>query len=157
VDRSLVEELGLPPIDQVGYVVRDLESAISTFAAIFGPFQTMLSPLEGTSYRGEKSDVTLRMGFGRSGPLEIELIEPLTAGSPHREVLDQRGEGIHHVRFSVPDLDPPLAGLEALGFASIWSHELPEIPARWSYLEGPSGRGGALIELYQGPVVAGSG
>ena len=153
MDRSLVEELGLPSIDQVGYVVRDLERAIETYGAIFGPFQTMLSPLEGTNYRGQKSDVTLKMGFGRSGPLEIELIEPVTAGSPHREALDQRGEGVHHIRFSVRDLDPPLAGLEKLGFVSIWSHEMPEIPARWAYLEGPSDRGGALIELYQGPAV----
>ena len=114
---------------------------------------TMLSPLEGTNYRGQKSDVTLKMGFGRSGPLEIELIEPVTAGSPHREVLEKRGEGVHHVRFSVPDLDPLFAGLEELGFVNIWSHEMPEIPARWAYLEGPSDQGGALIELYQGPAV----
>ncbi len=153
MDRSLVEELGLPPIDQVGYVVRDLERAIETFGAIFGPFQTMLSSLEGANYRGQPTDVTLKMGFGRSGPLEIELIEPVTAGSPHREALDQRGEGVHHIRFSVSDLDPPLEALQELGFVDIWSHEMPEIPARWAYLEGPSQQGGALVELYQGPFV----
>jgi catechol 2,3-dioxygenase-like lactoylglutathione lyase family enzyme len=151
VEPSLVEKLGLPPIDQVGYVVRDLERAIATFGAVFGPFQTMVSELHGTNHRGRPSDVTLKMAFGRSGPLEIELIEPVTGGSPHRDVLEERGEGVHHIRFKVADLDPPLAGLEALGFGVIWSHSMPELPARWAYLEGPVEQGGALIELYEPP------
>ncbi|MEE2663364.1 MAG: VOC family protein [Myxococcota bacterium] len=151
MEQSLVDKLGLPPIDQVGYVVRDLDRAIETFGAVFGPFQTMVSELQGTNHRGQKSDVTLKMGFGSSGPLEIELIEPVTGGSPHRDVLEQRGEGVHHIRFQIPDLDPPLAGLEELGFRVIWSHEMPELPARWAYLEGPSDQGGALIEIYQPP------
>ncbi len=152
MEQSLVEKLGLPPIDQVGYVVRDLDRAVATFGAVFGPFQTMVSELEGTNYRGKKSDVTLKMGFGRSGPFEIELIQPVTPGSPHQEALDQNREGVHHIRFTIPDLDPPLAGFRELGFEIIWSHEMPEIPARWAYLEGPSDQGGALIELYEPPV-----
>ena len=151
METSLVEKLGLPSIDQVGYVVRDLERAIATFGAVFGPFHTMVSELHGTNHRGRSSDVTLKMGFGRSGPLEIELIEPVTGGSPHLDVLEQRGEGVHHIRFKVDDLDPPLAGLAELGFEVIWSHSMPELPARWAYLDGPADQGGALIELYEPP------
>ena len=67
--------------------------------------------------------------------------------SPHREMLERHGEGIHHIRFSVEDVDPPLAKLIGLGFQPIWSHELPQFRARWVYLEAPADTGGALIEL----------
>ena len=150
MSRDIAQALGLPPIDQVAYVVRNLDRAIETFGAIFGDFTTMEQELKGTVYRGSKTDMTLRIGFGRSGPVEIELIEPVSGAGPHREALDKRGEGVHHIRFRVDDLDPAIEKLEALGFRVIWSHEMPEFSARWAYLEEPE-KGGALVELLQMP------
>lgn len=151
MSQDIAKQVGLPPVDQVGYVVHDLDRAMETFGAIFGEFTTMESDLEGALYRGRPCDVKLRMGFGRSGPIEIELIEVISGESPHSEVLEKHGEGVHHVRFRVDDLDAPLEKLKALGFEVIWYHEMPEIPARWAYLEGPFRHGGALIELLQMP------
>ena len=150
---SLAAQLGLPPIDQVGYVVRDLDRALETFGPIFGPFQRMESPLEGTNFRGRPSDVTLRMAFGRSGPVEIELIEWVSGESPHKEALDAGREGVHHVRFKVDDLAGHQARLEARGFAVVWSHAFSGSDIAWAYLEGPAGQGAALVELYQNPHV----
>jgi hypothetical protein len=149
---DIAGELGLPPIDQVAWIVRDLDKAIETFGAIFGPFTTLESALEGCSYRGRKADVSMRIGFGRSGPLEIELIQPVSGESPHFELLEKYGEGVHHVRFRVDDLAEPRAKLEALGFEVIWAHEMPDIHTRWAYLEAPPERGGALIELLEMPA-----
>ena len=148
---DLAAALGLPPIDQVGYVVRDLDQALATFAPLFGPFTTMETALEGTNHRGRPSDVTLRMAFGRSGPLEIELIEWVSGDSPHKEALDAGHEGVHHVRFRVDDLAGFRSRLEARGFTVVWSHAFPEADIAWAYLEGPSERGAAMIELYQNP------
>jgi hypothetical protein len=150
--ESLAAELGLPPIDQVGYVVRDLDRALETFGPIFGPFRTMETPLTGTNYRGRPSDVTLRMAFGRSGPLEIELIEWVSGESPHKEALDAGREGVHHIRFRIPsDLPTFQERLEGKGFRVVWSHGFPGSGIEWAYLEGPAGQGGAMIELYQNP------
>ncbi|MGH0028911.1 MAG: VOC family protein [Myxococcota bacterium] len=148
---DLAAELGLPPIDQVGYVVRDLDRALATFAPMFGPFTTMDTALEGTNHRGRPSDVALRMAFGRSGPLEIELIEWVSGECPHKEALDAGREGVHHVRFRVDDLAGVRARLEAKGFAVVWSHGLPGSGIEWAYLEGPAEQGAAMIELYQNP------
>jgi catechol 2,3-dioxygenase-like lactoylglutathione lyase family enzyme len=150
--RSIAEELGLPPLDQVAWIVRDLDKAIETFGALFGEFTTMDSDLKGCSYRGRTADVSLRIGFGRSGPIEIELIQPVSGESPHRELLEKYGEGVHHIRFRVDDLDVPMAKLQALGFEVIWSHEMPAIDTRWAYLEAPKHQGGALVELLQMPA-----
>jgi methylmalonyl-CoA/ethylmalonyl-CoA epimerase len=148
VGRDIAAKLGLPPVDQVGFVVRDLDRAIETFGAVFGEFHTMETALEGAWYRGRRADVTLRIGFGKSGPLEIELIEVVSGESPHREMLEKHGEGVHHIRFRVDDIDPPLEQLKQLGFEVIWSHEIPQVAAKWAYLEAPPDQGGALIELY---------
>ena len=149
---SLAAEMGLPPIDQVGYVVRDLDKALETYGPIFGPFVKMDSALEGTKYRGESSDVTLRMAFGKSGSMEIELIEWVSGGSPHKEALDAGNEGLHHVRFRVDsDIAAYRARFEEKGFTVVWSHGFEGSDIEWHYLEGPTGQGAAMIELYQNP------
>ena len=148
---DVASQLGLPPIDQVAWIVRDLDKALESFGPLFGEFTRMDSSLEGCQYRGRRADVSLRIAFGRSGPLEIELIEPVSGESPHFELLEKYGEGVHHVRFRVDDLDPPREKLEALGFRVIWAHEMPAIHTRWAYLEAPAGQGGALVELLEMP------
>lgn len=151
MSQALADELGLPPIDQVGYVVRDIDRAVEIYGGIFGEFTRMDSATPGTLYRGERSDVTLKMAFGRSGPIEIELIEWVSGKSPHKEMLDTRGEGVHHVRFRVDDISGYRKKLEERGFLVVWSHSMPELKAEWAYLEGPEGRGGAMIELFAMP------
>jgi methylmalonyl-CoA/ethylmalonyl-CoA epimerase len=149
MNPDLANELGLPPVDQVAWVVYDLDRTLETFTALFGEFQTMEHTIEGANFRGREADVRLKLAFGRSGPLEIELIQVVSGESPHSEMLAKHGEGIHHIRFKLDDIAPPLAKLQELGFAEIWSHAIPQVGARWAYLEGPKEHGGALIELYE--------
>jgi methylmalonyl-CoA/ethylmalonyl-CoA epimerase len=141
-------ELGLPPIDQVSYVVEDMDRALERFEPLFGPFQVMEFTLEGTRYRGRSADVTLKLGFGRSGAIEIELIEVVAGESPHKEFLEKHGEGQHHVRCVVPDLDPVLERAARHGFENIWSHEFPGNGIRFVYLE----RDGIVLELLEGSL-----
>ena len=145
MSESLSGELGLPPIDQVAYVVRDLDRAIERFAPLFGPISTMEIDLEGTLYRGRKSDVSLKLGFGRSGPIEIELIQVVSGESPHTEFLEKHGDGPHHVRCIVPELDPLLKKAEQKGFETIWYHQMPGDGMRFVYLE----REGTVLELIE--------
>jgi hypothetical protein len=64
--------------------------------------------------------VKLEIAFGRSGDLEIELIEWQGGESPHREFIERGGEGMHHVQFRVDDADGWIARLEEVGFRTIW-------------------------------------
>lgn len=146
MSEGVTGELGLPPIDQVSYVVKDLDRALQRFEPLFGSFRVMQFRLEGTRYRGRPSDVTLKLGFGRSGPIEIELIEVVSGESPHVEFLEKHGEGPHHVRCVVPELDPLLERAARHGFEAIWSHEIPGSGYRFVYLE----REGVVLELLEG-------
>jgi methylmalonyl-CoA/ethylmalonyl-CoA epimerase len=112
--------LGLPPADQVGFVVRDLEAAMRLYAPLFGPFTTMDGSVQDADFRGRKADVSLKIAFGHSGPLEIELIEWLSGESPHSEFIQAGREGMHHLRFRVADADAWIAKLRPLGYEAIW-------------------------------------
>ncbi|MDE0950149.1 MAG: VOC family protein [Halioglobus sp.] len=119
-------QLDLPDLNQVGFVVRDLEQALALYEPLFGPF-SMMDPGPMTyDYRGQQEECTMRLAFGKSGDVEIELIEWVAGGCPHKEFLDAGREGMHHLRFIVPDLASAVASAEALGYESIWEKRYGE-------------------------------
>ena len=111
MDHTIREKLDLPPIDQVGFVVRDLDAAIAMYEPLFGPFSTMDSGEFEYDYRGRKDTSSLKLAFGRSGDVEIELIQWVSGGTPHKEFIDAGREGMHHLRFRVDNLDDLVGGV----------------------------------------------
>ena len=81
--------LGLPPIAQIGHVVRDLHATVARYEPLYGPFWFMDGSVTGANYRGRIADVVLDIAFGRSGDLEIELIQWKSGESPHREFIER--------------------------------------------------------------------
>jgi methylmalonyl-CoA/ethylmalonyl-CoA epimerase len=146
-DESL-EALGLPPIDQVGFVVRDLDEALARYAPLFGPFTRMDGSVSGADYRGQEEDVQLDIGFGHSGELEIEFIEWKAGRSPHREFIEQGREGLHHLRSRVESADAWVEKLSDVGYLPIWYKAFsPEIT--FAYLERKGDP--LLLEILQMP------
>jgi len=126
--------LGLPPIDQVGFVVRSLDEAERRYASLFGPFQRIDGSVQGATFRGKKADVKLEILFGHSGDLEIEFIEWQGGESPHSEFIEAGREGMHHVRYRVDDADAWIGKVARVGYLPIWyMHFSPEI--KFAYLE----------------------
>lgn len=143
--RQLLEQgWTLPPPDQIGYVVRDLDLAMAVHTPIFGPFTTMDVALAGAIYRGRPRDCSLRIAYGHAGPLEIELIEPVDGESPHADFLAAGCEGIHHLRFRVDDFHAHITAAARLGYTPIWQHSMDV--ADFAYLEHDRQKG-VLIEL----------
>lgn len=145
---SELQRLGLPPIDQIGFVVRDLASWMTRYDALFGPFQQMQANVTAATYRGRSADVELAIAFGRSGDLEMEFIEWKSGDSPHREFLDSGREGMHHVRFRIDNCPQWMTRLESEGFAVIW-HKVYSADTEFAYLQKPGDS--LIIELLQMP------
>lgn len=118
-------------IAQVCYVVRDLDRAIDTWTRIFraGPFYVADFKLDqGQFYRGRPTTLDVRVAVGYSGSLNIELLQPRhRAPSVFHEILDSRGEGIHHFWWRCDDLDAEIARFAALGFPVIAGGLVPGI------------------------------
>ena len=89
-------------------VVHDIDKAQAFYESIgIGPW-TPYPPL--TEY--EELDVPSREGFVslkyricNLPNLQFQLCEPDDAPSPQRQYLDQKGEGVFHIGFEVPDAD----------------------------------------------------
>ena len=87
-------------------------------------------------YRGQPEQCDLRLAFGKSGDVEIELIEWVSGGSPHKEFIDAGREGMQHLRFIVDNLEEKVAEAGGLGYEAIWGTRFAEGLAV-AYLERP--------------------
>lgn len=148
---SDLASLGLPPIDQVGFVVRSLDEAEERYGALFGPFTRMDGSVEAATYRGREADAKLSLLFGHSGELEIEFIEWHGGESPHREFIEAGREGMHHLRYRVEDTDAWIEKIAAVGYRPIWYKQY-SADTVFAYLEREGDP--LLIEFLQMPSSA---
>ncbi len=104
---ELKTTLSLPPVSQIGVVVRDMEKAVSYFSSLFdiGPFTVYDWTPDKHWVREEPSHLKLRMGKVMWGNVELELIQPLEGESLHTDFLETCGEGLHHLGFNVVNYD----------------------------------------------------
>ncbi len=121
-------------LDHVAIAVRNLEGALEVFRTLFG-----VEPL--------RREVVAEQGVEEAmlpvGGSFVQLLEPLSAGSPVGRFLERRGEGLHHLALAVADLERALAHLEG---ASV---ELIDRVPR-------TGGGGARIAFVHPRAVAGT-
>ena len=87
-------------------VVRVMDRALDHWTRVIkaGPFFVFDVPvLPGQIYRGEPTQVALKVAFGFSGGLLIELLQQTNERpSVFTEMLDRSGEGYHHVMLRIP-------------------------------------------------------
>lgn len=117
-------------ITQICYVVRDLDEAMDKWVKAFraGPFFVAEFKNDGHEYRGQTVTSNVRVGIGYSSSLNIELLQPLSPGpSIHHEILETRGEGVHHFWCRSSDLDAEIAHWESLGCPVVGGGPTPGI------------------------------
>lgn len=131
---NIAQALNLPPVNQVGFVVKDLKQALALYEPLFGDFTVMDIPDMEWDYRGKPETSSLKIAFGKSGDVEIELIEWISGETPHKEFLDAGREGMHHLRFIVDNLEDKVKEAQAHGYRQIWYKRFGEGLAA-SYLE----------------------
>ena len=134
MDNNILSQLELPPVNQVGFVVRDLDKALEAYKPLFGEFVVMDAPDMEWDYRGRPETSSLKIAFGNSGDVEIELIEWVSGETPHKEFLEAGHEGMHHLRFVVDNVEEKVAEAEKFGYQQIWYKRFGEGRAA-SYLE----------------------
>lgn len=147
---SNLADLGLGPIEQVAYIVEDMDLAIPRYEALFGPFTVSEQKLDDCTVRGSSADLEMKMAVNNSSPVEIELIQPVKGDSPWSEHLENHGEGLHHVRFRVTGIDAKLEELGRQGFETLMYKRFgPEVA--FAYVETPAEFGAHIIELLELP------
>jgi methylmalonyl-CoA/ethylmalonyl-CoA epimerase len=135
---------------QVGIVVRDMDTAIKRLSELgIGPFEPKLLPEDAKeTYRGKPFFPAKRVKIqaARIGNMELELIQPLEGGSPHREFLEKYGEGMQHLGFFVDDLKSDVEELKKKDCEVLLTSEFKN-GGGVTYLD--LGAGGLIVELVQ--------
>jgi methylmalonyl-CoA/ethylmalonyl-CoA epimerase len=116
----------LKSINQIGFVVKDLDSTMDAYWRHFGigtwRVYTYGPPLvKQTTYRGRPEDFHMRIGVAEVGNLVFELIQPLDGDSLYKEFLQSAGDGVQHLGLFVDDFDQGIADAAAAGFPVIQS------------------------------------
>ena len=82
-------------LDHVAVLVRDTERALDHFSGHLGLRVTHQERLE---------QPPVLLTWLDAGATAVQLVEPLDADSALGALLAERGEGLHHLCFSVPDV-----------------------------------------------------
>jgi catechol 2,3-dioxygenase-like lactoylglutathione lyase family enzyme len=153
---SNAPEIKLERAVQIGIVVADLERTTQLLTSLFGigPFRFVEWPdRPGAvfSYRGKEELIRIRQAFVQVGHLELELIQPIEGErNAYREFLDEKGGGIHHVLFEVPDIEPVLEKMKQDGVGVLQAGTGIRPGTRWALLD-TQPLVGFLLELRHRP------
>jgi methylmalonyl-CoA/ethylmalonyl-CoA epimerase len=127
-------------IHHVGIAVESLRAALPVFEKLLGRAPDSEEIVE---------DQKVRVATFAVGESRIELLEATSADSPIARFLTKRGQGIHHLTLTVPNLEDSLRHLEHEGVRLI--DREPRRGAgkeRIAFLH-PSSTAGVLIELIE--------
>ncbi|MRI32267.1 hypothetical protein EOPP23_04570 [Endozoicomonas sp. OPT23] len=127
------EQLGLPPVAHIGFVVPDLEKALEQYRPLFGDFQKHEVQLPPLIFHGKEQRSAINVAIGKSGETEIELIQPVSGNAPHHEFIASGGNGMHHLGFFVDDIDAVVEKAKAYGYEDYWSARFGQ--GGWTYLK----------------------
>ena len=123
-------------VSHVGIAVEALSETLPFFRDVLGLQEIPLDDADGASI----------VGLSAGEPL-VELLEAANEESPIARFIARRGPGIHHICFSVEDIDAMLERCRRAGIQLI--DERPRIGAegkRIAFLH-PKSTGGILVEL----------
>jgi len=127
-------------IHHVGIAVESLRAALPVFEKLLG----------GPPHLQENvASQKVRVAVFRLGESRLELLEGTSEDSPITRFISKRGQGIHHLTLTVPNLADALRELERQGIRLI--DREPRLGAgdeRMAFLH-PASTAGVLIELIE--------
>ena len=133
----------------IAVVVRDMDKAIKHYTEIGlcpeGAFRTFDVSAQAT-YKGHLIPLEMRISLARMGDAQLELIEAREGDNPYWDFLKEKGEGMHHLAFTVDDLDTEVAGAAERGVGILLSGSTGR--GGFAYLDSAA-TGGTYIELMQ--------
>jgi methylmalonyl-CoA/ethylmalonyl-CoA epimerase len=133
-------------INHIGIAVRNIDAHRDYYEKTLG------AEFEGTEVVPSQR---VKVAFFAVGGARLELLEPTDEQSPIAKFLEKRGEGVHHIAYSVDNIESRLADLQEAQVRLIDERPRPGAHHMQIAFLHPSSTGGILTELCE-PAVASS-
>mgnify|MGYP001580052190 CR=1 FL=1 len=124
-------------LDHIGIAIKKIETALLFYQNGLG-----LTP-----HIEEVPAMKVRTAKLPAANMVIELVEPLAGEEAVTKFLEKRGQGVHHLCFTVENIKETMKQLEAKGYKPIYAE--PKIGAGGHLVNflSPKDTSGVLIEL----------
>ena len=130
-------------VNHIGIAVRSIDAQRAFYEGALG------AVFEGVE---EVPDQKVRVGFFRVHDVRLELLEPTDPSSTVAAFLEKRGEGLHHVAYTVEGIEERIAELKRSGLRMIDDAPRPGAHhMRIAFLH-PRSTFGVLTELCEPPA-----
>src|SRR5436189_4877355 len=97
-------------VNHIGIAVRSIDAHRAFYEGTLG------AVFEGIE---EVPDQKVRVAFFRVNDVRLELLEPTDSSSTVAVFIEKRGEGLHHVAFTVENIEDRIAELKQAGVRMI--------------------------------------
>ena len=131
-------------INHIGIAVRSIDAQRPFYEGALG------AVFEGVE---EVADQKVRVGFFRVQDVRLELLEPTDPSSTIAAFLEKRGEGLHHIAYTVEGIEARIAELKQSGLRMIDESPRPGAHHTRIAFVHPKSSCGVLTELCE-PMAA---
>ena len=125
-------------LEHIGIAVKSLSQSIPIFEAL----------LNTNCYKEELVESeAVKTAFFAVGPEKIELLESTDPKGIIARFIEKKGEGIHHIAFTVTDIEAEMKRLSAAGFLLLNDKPRPGADNKLVCFLHPENTNNVLIEL----------
>lgn len=126
-------------LDHVGIAVKSIEQAVALYKKL-GTFDVRVT---------EVASQGAKIALLKAGETSVEFLEPTSEDSSLAKFLREKGEGLHHIAFSVDDIEKSMEEMKGRGFRFIYEKPADgKFGSRVNFIH-PKTAGGVLVELTQ--------
>lgn len=138
-------------LNQYAFAIRNPDPVSDFWEKMgFPAFQINYPELDNPIYYGEPADHELIQGWQRHGTIAYEWCIPVKPPIVYEDHIKKHGEGIHHLAFSVDDMDEVLDDFRSRGFVvsmgGTWGEKGKPGFGRYEYIDLEEA-GGLTMEL----------
>lgn len=138
---------------QICFVTHNLEQSAQWFADLVGkpvpPIGKAAPPDQAqATYHGKPASVSCRLVLFEFGNIDVEFLEPGPEPSAWRDLLEERGPGVHHIAFKTRNMTAKSAFLTERDHTLLQSGEFDGGGGRYAYFDTVD-QLGTMIELLE--------